>query len=142
MGEAVDHDERTIDTLAGRMKGGEDNGHTSYKVKYVDQIDDKKKLKKTKHHNTKSVIFGVLRKNQKTEMIGKAGATSESFGTNPRDPWSTKANIAEDSGLLNLYLKSKGLNPSRLSREQKMAQYHTNEFKEWKKNWKTSQRYA
>ena len=32
------------------------------------------------------------------------------FGTDPNDPWSAKANITE-TALLNRYLKSRGINP-------------------------------
>jgi len=52
------------------------------------------------------------------------------FGTNPRDPWSTKANIAE-TALLNVYLKSRGINPEFATKDQKVAHSKTNQFKSW-----------
>jgi len=52
------------------------------------------------------------------------------FGTNPLDPWSTKANISE-TALLNRYLKSRGINPEFASKDQKVAHSKTNQFKTW-----------
>jgi hypothetical protein len=54
----------------------------------------------------------------------------ESFGKNPWDPWSTKANITE-SGLLDKYLLSRGLNPETLSKDTKIAHSKSNQFKQW-----------
>lgn len=52
------------------------------------------------------------------------------FGTDPKDPWSAKANIAE-SALLNRYLKSRGINPEFASKDTKVAHSKTNAFKVW-----------
>jgi len=57
----------------------------------------------------------------------------EMFGTNPWDPWSTKANIAEGSGL-NDFLKSRGMNPKTMDREQKSAWARSDAFKQWAQN--------
>ena len=53
------------------------------------------------------------------------------FGTDPNDPWSAKANITEDA-YLNKYLKSRGINPEFATKDQKVAHSKTGEFKKWK----------
>jgi len=55
------------------------------------------------------------------------------FGTDPRDPWSTKANITEDA-VLNKFLKSRGINPLYVSKDQKVAHSKMGEFKKWKQD--------
>jgi len=57
----------------------------------------------------------------------------ESFGSNPWDPWSTKANITE-GGMLDKYLLSRGLNPATLSKDVKIAHSKSNQFKQWAAN--------
>jgi len=57
----------------------------------------------------------------------------EVFGTNPWDPWSAKANIAEGSGL-NDFLKSRGMNPKTMDREKKSAWARSDAFKQWAAN--------
>ncbi len=52
------------------------------------------------------------------------------FGTDPNDPWSAKANITE-SALLNRYLKSRGINPEFATKDTKVAHSKTNAFKIW-----------
>lgn len=54
-----------------------------------------------------------------------------SFGTNPSDPWSTKANIAEGVGL-NDYLMSRGINPVNLSPETKISYAKSSSYLKWK----------
>lgn len=57
------------------------------------------------------------------------------FGTDPRDPWSARAGITEEAinetALLNRYLKSRGINPEFVSKDQKVAHSKTNQFKVW-----------
>ena len=53
------------------------------------------------------------------------------FGTDPNDPWSAKANITEDA-YLNKFLKSRGINPKFATKDQKVAHSKTGEFKKWK----------
>ena len=55
---------------------------------------------------------------------------TESFGTDPRDPWSAKSNI-EETALLNRYLKSRGINPEFANKDTKVAHSKTNAFKLW-----------
>lgn len=60
----------------------------------------------------------------------KGGNQKPTFGTDPNDPWSAKANITE-SALLDRYLKSKGINPQYASKDTKVAHSKTNAFKMW-----------
>ena len=64
-----------------------------------------------------------------------------SFGTDPKDPWSAKANIAEqldmsesEASVLSRYLKSRGLNPEFASKDQKIAHSKTGQFIKWKRD--------
>ena len=59
-------------------------------------------------------------------------APASKFGTNPTDPWSTKANLSE--GKLETYLKSRGINPEYVSKDQKIAHAKSNAFKTWLQN--------
>lgn len=52
------------------------------------------------------------------------------FGTDPNDPWSARANITE-TALLNKYLKSRGINPEFATKDTKVAHSKTNAFKVW-----------
>lgn len=65
-------------------------------------------------------------------IVKKNVGEKPTFGTDPRDPWSTKANINEDA-LLNRYLKSRGINPSFVTKDQKVSHSKTNQFLVWKK---------
>lgn len=59
----------------------------------------------------------------------------EAFGTNPWEPWSAKAGLAESSaGQLLAYLKSRGFDPRYVTKDQKIAYSKTNEFKTWMNN--------
>jgi hypothetical protein len=69
-------------------------------------------------------------------IIKKSDAQPSTFGTDPRDPWSAKANLAESkgnpSGLLAKYLKSRGINPRYVTKDQKVAHSKTGQFNKWK----------
>ena len=67
------------------------------------------------------------------KSIVKGTAEKPTFGTNPRDPWSAKANIAEDAAL-NTYLKSRGINPEFATKDQKVAHSKTGQFIKWKRD--------
>ena len=56
----------------------------------------------------------------------------ESFGTDPRDPWSVKSNINEDSALTQ-YLIARGINPTNLSKETKISHAKSAAFLAWKR---------
>ena len=66
-------------------------------------------------------------------VIKQNASEKSTFGTNPRDPWSTKANISEDA-ILNTFLKSRGLNPQTVTKDQKVAHSKMGEFLKWKKD--------
>ena len=68
---------------------------------------------------------------QKLKAIVKGTAPQATYGTNPRDPWSAKANMSEDAAL-NKYLMSRGINPKYASKDQKVAHSKTNAFITWK----------
>ena len=55
------------------------------------------------------------------------------FGTDPNDPWSAKANIAESGGLT-AYLKAKGINPEFVSKDTKISHAKSAEFAKWKQD--------
>ena len=61
----------------------------------------------------------------KTNVADKA-----TFGTNPKDPWSTKAELGESAGL-DKYLLSRGINPKFVSKDTKVAHSKSNRFKQW-----------
>ena len=70
---------------------------------------------------------------KKTDLVkdmAKRGFHKLTYGTEPNDPWSAKANITE-TALLNRYLKSRGINPEFVSKDQKVAHSKTNQFKVW-----------
>jgi hypothetical protein len=66
-------------------------------------------------------------------IIKKGSAEKPSFGTNPWDPWSAKANIAEDAAL-DQYLTSRGINPKHVSKDQKVAHSKMGQFLKWKRD--------
>jgi hypothetical protein len=66
-------------------------------------------------------------------IVKKGGAEKPSFGTNPWDPWSAKANIAEDAAL-DQYLTSRGINPKHVSKDQKVAHSKMGQFLKWKRD--------
>ena len=68
----------------------------------------------------------------KKPMVQNAPPKS-TFGTDPNDPWSTKANIAE-SASLDRYLLSRGIQPKFVSRDVKVAHAKSNQFKQWLQN--------
>ena len=74
-----------------------------------------------------------MSKAQTIKSIVKGTADKPTFGTNPRDPWSAKANIAEDAAL-NTYLKSRGINPEFATKDQKVSHSKTGQFIKWKRD--------
>ena len=69
---------------------------------------------------------------KKIKQIVK-GECKDTFGTDPNDPWSTKAGITESGGLSS-YLLAKGINPKFISRDTKIAHAKSNEYLKWKKD--------
>jgi hypothetical protein len=70
---------------------------------------------------------------QKIKAIVKGTPPQVTYGTNPRDPWSAKANMSEDASL-DKYLLSRGINPQFATKDQKVAHSKTNQFINWKRN--------
>jgi len=68
---------------------------------------------------------------QKLKTIVKGTAPQATYGTNPSDPWSAKANMSEDAAL-DKYLLSRGINPKFATKDQKVAHSKTNQFINWK----------
>ena len=66
-------------------------------------------------------------------IVKKPIGEKPTFGTDPRDPWSAKYNISEDA-VLNTFLKSRGLNPLHVSKDQKVAHSKMGEFLKWKRD--------
>jgi hypothetical protein len=69
---------------------------------------------------------------KKLKLFAKGAAQKPTFGTNPFDPWSTKANISEDA--LSQYLLSRGINPEHLSMPTKVAHAKSSQFIKWKQD--------
>jgi len=55
------------------------------------------------------------------------------FGTNPFDPWSPKAGLHEADTSVQTYLKSKGLDPRYVTRNQLIAHSRSGDYSSWKK---------
>jgi len=75
----------------------------------------------------KDVVKGVFKKD----------APKSTTGTDPSDPWSAKAEIAENvtsarSELLTKFYKSRGWNVDYITKNKKVAQSKTNDFIKWK----------
>lgn len=66
-------------------------------------------------------------------IVKKNVGEKPTFGTDPRDPWSTKYNVNEDA-VLNTFLKSRGLNPATVTKDQKVAHSKMGEFLKWKRD--------
>jgi len=69
----------------------------------------------------------------KIQTIKKTVGEKPTFGTDPKDPWSAKANIAEDAAL-NQYLISRGINPKHVTKDQKVAHSKMGQFLKWKRD--------
>lgn len=66
-------------------------------------------------------------------VVKKNAAEKPTFGTDPRDPWSAKYNVNEDA-ILNKFLKSRGINPEHVTKDQKVAHSKMGEFLKWKRD--------
>ena len=73
-----------------------------------------------------------LAKKLKELVKGECSCDKPKFGTDPNDPWSPKANIAE--GGLNDYLLAKGINPKFISKDTKISHAKSGEFAKWKRD--------
>jgi hypothetical protein len=78
----------------------------------------------------KDVIKGVVK---------PTSISPRSNFTDPNDPWSAKANVAENitskrANLLQQFYKSKGWNVNYISKNKKVAQSKTGEYEKWKRD--------
>jgi hypothetical protein len=64
------------------------------------------------------------------DIVKPEVAPKTTFGTDPNDPWSAKANINE-TNFLNAFLRRRGLNPKHVSMQQKVAHSKTGAFQRW-----------
>ena len=74
------------------------------------------------------------KKSQKIKSIVKGTAPESKFGTDPNDPWSAKSGITESGGThgaLGVYLKSRGINPKYVTKDQKIAHTKSGQFARW-----------
>jgi hypothetical protein len=67
---------------------------------------------------------------KKLKEIIKGVAPKSTFGTDPNDPWSTRAGINEAS--LDTYLLSRGIDPKRVSKDTKISHAKSSAFIKWK----------
>jgi hypothetical protein len=70
---------------------------------------------------------------KKLKLIVK-GSEKPTYGTDPNDPWSARAGITESHGMLDAFLKARGINPNFISRETKIAHAKSAEFAKWKQD--------
>jgi hypothetical protein len=74
-----------------------------------------------------------MSKADKIKKIIKGECAKPTFGTNPSDPWSAKAGLAEsEASLLKKFLLSRGINPGFVPKDTKIAHSKSGEFKKWK----------
>jgi hypothetical protein len=64
------------------------------------------------------------------DLIKKNIAPASTCGTNPLDPWSAKAAIAEDANL-ERYLNSIGVNPKHVTKDKKISHAKSNQYQSW-----------
>lgn len=64
------------------------------------------------------------------DIVKPEVAPKTTFGSDPNDPWSAKANINE-TNFLNAFLRRRGLNPKHVSMQQKVAHSKTGAFQRW-----------
>lgn len=73
------------------------------------------------------------KKVERLKAILKKGYTERpTFGTDPKDPWSTRYNVNE-SATLDQYLKSRGINPQFVSKDVKVSHSKSLAFLAWQK---------
>lgn len=73
------------------------------------------------------------------DVVKHKPAPKSTFGTNPRDPWSAKANIDENvtsrrADLLSKFYKSRGWNVDYISKNKKVSQSKTGDYEKWKRD--------
>jgi hypothetical protein len=74
-----------------------------------------------------------MSKSDTLKMVVKKVAPKATYGTDPTNPWSMKANIDETASL-DAYLSARGFNPKFASKDVKIAHSKSNEFLKWKRD--------
>jgi len=72
----------------------------------------------------------------KVKTILQRPASTKKFGTDPMEPWSATNQVAESiksqrAGTLARYLKSRGINPTFVSKEQRIAHTKSDSYRKW-----------
>ena len=73
----------------------------------------------------------------KVKSILQRPAPPKKFGTDPMEPWSAPNQVSENSikgqraGTLARYLKSRGINPTFVTKDQRIAHTKTDSYKKW-----------
>lgn len=80
----------------------------------------------------------MMSRSKRIKNLIKNSASSPTFGTNPMDPWSAKAGLAE-SNLLDRFLKARGINPKFVPVSTKVSHAKSNEFKKWAMDHRTEE---
>lgn len=73
-----------------------------------------------------------MSRSKKLKEIVKGAADERTYGTDPRDPWSTTSKISESPNL-NQYLLSRGFDPKHTPKNVKVAHSKSNQFKTWQR---------
>ena len=73
------------------------------------------------------------------DVVKPTAISPKSSFTDPNDPWSAKANVAENitskrANLLKKFYKSKGWNVDYISKNKKVSQSKTGEYEKWKRD--------
>lgn len=74
-----------------------------------------------------------MSKKDTLKMVVKKVAPKATYGTDPTNPWSMKANINETPSL-DAYLSSRGFNPKFATKDVKIAHSKSREFLKWKQD--------
>ena len=79
------------------------------------------------------------KKNVVKDVVKPTAISPKSSFTDPNDPWSAKANVAENitskrSELLKKFYKSKGWNVDYITKNKKVSQSKTGEYDKWKRD--------
>lgn len=73
-----------------------------------------------------------MSRSKKLKEIVKGAADERTYGTDPRDPWSTTSKISESPNL-DQYLLSRGFDPKHTPKNIKVAHSKSNQFKTWQR---------
>jgi hypothetical protein len=74
-----------------------------------------------------------MSKKDTLKQVVKKVASKATFGTDPTNPWSMKANINEDR-YLDTYLSTRGINPKFVAKNIKVAHSKSNDYLNWRKS--------